>query len=202
VRRCPGWNGRLKVTGKALYAAEHDVNGAVHAVIVDASIGGGCITGIDPRAAEAQQGVLKAIHYRNAPTLPYRDNSGSNNPEGRRLGKWKVSVTRELSLAALGKSDGGAVRDHVDPRAGRPQEEPGLQRRLDPVIPSTTRNRSRYSDRSTTHSCCLSGPDGWALWPRMNMPTASVDVTVVPDLVARGELIAVFGCDGGMPTSP
>ncbi|MFD3499400.1 xanthine dehydrogenase family protein molybdopterin-binding subunit [Streptomyces sp. NPDC058678] len=78
-------DGRLKVTGKALYAAEHEVDGAVHAVIVDAGIGRGRITGIDTRAAETQQGVLKVIHHRNAPKLPYRDNSGSNNPEGRRL---------------------------------------------------------------------------------------------------------------------
>ena len=78
-------DGRLKVTGKALYAAEHDVDGAVHAVIVDASIGRGRITSIDTGAAEAHPGVLRVISHRNAPNLPYRDNPGSNNPPGRRL---------------------------------------------------------------------------------------------------------------------
>ncbi|MGP4089187.1 xanthine dehydrogenase family protein molybdopterin-binding subunit [Streptomyces sp. KR55] len=78
-------DGRLKVTGQALYAAEHDVDGAVHAVIVDASIGRGRITSIDTRDAEAHRGVLRVIHHGNAPRLPYRDNSGSNNPAGRRL---------------------------------------------------------------------------------------------------------------------
>ncbi|QIY74677.1 xanthine dehydrogenase family protein molybdopterin-binding subunit [Streptomyces sp. RLB1-33] len=78
-------DGRLKVTGKALYAAEHDVDGAVHAVIVDASIGRGRITSIDTGAAEADPGVLRVISHRNAPNLPYRDNPGSNNPPGRRL---------------------------------------------------------------------------------------------------------------------
>ncbi|GHD29063.1 carbon-monoxide dehydrogenase large subunit [Streptomyces violarus] len=78
-------DGRLKVTGKALYAAEHDVDGAVHAVIVDASVGRGRITSLDAGDAEAHPGVLKVIHHRNAPKLPYRDNSGSNNPPGRRL---------------------------------------------------------------------------------------------------------------------
>ncbi|MDQ1043003.1 xanthine dehydrogenase family protein molybdopterin-binding subunit [Streptomyces sp. V4I2] len=77
-------DGRLKVTGKAQYAAEFDVDGAVHAVIVDASIGRGRITGIDTGAAEAQPGVLRVIHHGNAPKLPYRDNAGSNNPPGRR----------------------------------------------------------------------------------------------------------------------
>lgn len=78
-------DGRLKVTGKALYAAEYDIDGAVHAVIVDASIGRGRITSIDSDAAEAHPGVLRVIHHGNAPTLPYRDNAGSNNLPGRRL---------------------------------------------------------------------------------------------------------------------
>ncbi|WP_105973812.1 xanthine dehydrogenase family protein molybdopterin-binding subunit [Streptomyces geranii] len=78
-------DGRLKVTGKAEYAAEHDIKGAVHAVIVDASIGRGRIRSIDTRAAEKHAGVLRVIHHRNAPKLPYRDNPGSNNPTGRRL---------------------------------------------------------------------------------------------------------------------
>ena len=77
-------DGRLKVTGKALYAAEHEVDGAVHAVIVDASVGRGRITSIATRDAEAQPGVLKVIHHRNTPKLPYRDNPGSNNPPGGR----------------------------------------------------------------------------------------------------------------------
>jgi xanthine dehydrogenase YagR molybdenum-binding subunit len=78
-------DGRLKVTGKATYAAEHDVDGAVHAVIVDASIGRGRITSIDTGAAEAQRGVLHVIHHGNAPKLPYKENKASNNPPGARL---------------------------------------------------------------------------------------------------------------------
>ncbi|WP_327342869.1 xanthine dehydrogenase family protein molybdopterin-binding subunit [Streptomyces europaeiscabiei] len=78
-------DGRLKVTGKAEYAAEHDIKGVVHAVIVDASVGRGRISSIDTRAAEKHAGVLRVIHHGNAPKLPYRDNAGSNNPAGRRL---------------------------------------------------------------------------------------------------------------------
>ncbi|MFJ8717268.1 xanthine dehydrogenase family protein molybdopterin-binding subunit [Streptomyces violaceus] len=78
-------DGRLKVTGKAQYAAEFDVDGVVHAVIVDASIGRGRITSIDTGVAEKHPDVLRVISHRNAPKLPYRDNSGSNNPPGRRL---------------------------------------------------------------------------------------------------------------------
>ncbi|MFI9833280.1 xanthine dehydrogenase family protein molybdopterin-binding subunit [Streptomyces sp. NPDC051913] len=78
-------DGRLKVTGRAEYAAEHDLAGTVHAVIVDASIGRGRVTSVDTRAAEAHAGVLRVIHHGNAPRLPYRDNQGSNNLPGRRL---------------------------------------------------------------------------------------------------------------------
>jgi xanthine dehydrogenase YagR molybdenum-binding subunit len=78
-------DGRLKVTGQAKYAADHEVDGVVHAVVVDSSVGRGRITGIDTTAAEAQPGVLKVISHRNAPTLPYLPNPGSLNLPGERL---------------------------------------------------------------------------------------------------------------------
>ncbi|MGW3981915.1 xanthine dehydrogenase family protein molybdopterin-binding subunit [Streptomyces mirabilis] len=78
-------DGRLKVTGKAAYAAEHDIEGVVHAVVVDSSIGRGRITGIDTRAALAQPGVLKVISHLNAPRLAYRGNPESFDPPGRQL---------------------------------------------------------------------------------------------------------------------
>ncbi|MGP3962448.1 xanthine dehydrogenase family protein molybdopterin-binding subunit [Nonomuraea sp. 3N208] len=82
-------DGRLKVTGKALYAVDHtvdhDIDAAVHAVVVDSSIGRGRMTGIDTRAALAQPGVLKVISHLNAPTLPYQRNPLPLNPPGERL---------------------------------------------------------------------------------------------------------------------
>ncbi|QJS99208.1 xanthine dehydrogenase family protein molybdopterin-binding subunit [Streptomyces asoensis] len=90
-------DGRLKVTGQAQYAADLPharttsrggtpvPEGVVHAVVVDSSVGRGRITGIDTRAAEAQPGVLKVIHHRNAPKLPYGPNPGSLNLPGERL---------------------------------------------------------------------------------------------------------------------
>jgi len=78
-------DGRLKVTGQAKYAADHEPEGALHAVVVDSSVARGRITGIDTRAAETQRGVLKVIHHRNAPKLPYRPNPGSLNLPGERL---------------------------------------------------------------------------------------------------------------------
>ncbi|MCF1593507.1 xanthine dehydrogenase family protein molybdopterin-binding subunit [Streptomyces muensis] len=77
-------DGRLKVTGRARYAADFPhtrtstpdeppaPEGAVHAVVVDSGVGRGRITGIDTRAALAQPGVLRVISHLDAPGLPYR----------------------------------------------------------------------------------------------------------------------------------
>jgi xanthine dehydrogenase YagR molybdenum-binding subunit len=84
-------DGHLKVTGRAKYAADNGpdegIEGVVHAVLVESSVGRGRITGIDTRAAEALPGVLRVIHHGNAPRLPYRDNPfpESINPPGERL---------------------------------------------------------------------------------------------------------------------
>jgi xanthine dehydrogenase YagR molybdenum-binding subunit len=78
-------DGRLKVTGAARFSADHPIEGVVHAVVVDGTVGRGRITGIDIGAATAQPGVLAVITHVNAPRLPYRDNTGSNNPPGQRL---------------------------------------------------------------------------------------------------------------------
>ncbi|WP_419998107.1 xanthine dehydrogenase family protein molybdopterin-binding subunit [Streptomyces boninensis] len=87
-------DGRLKVTGRAKYAADHQPDGVVHAVVVDSSIARGRITRIDARAAEAQRGVLKVIHHGNAPELPYRDNPGSLNLPGARLRVFQDDTVR------------------------------------------------------------------------------------------------------------
>jgi xanthine dehydrogenase YagR molybdenum-binding subunit len=78
-------DGRLKVTGRAPYAADHVIDGVVHAVVVDAHVGRGRITGIDTSAALAEPGVLRVISHLDAPRLAYLDNSGSNNLPGTRL---------------------------------------------------------------------------------------------------------------------
>ncbi|QYX75835.1 xanthine dehydrogenase family protein molybdopterin-binding subunit [Streptomyces akebiae] len=130
-------DGRLKVTGRALYAAEHDVDGAVHAVIVDSSIGRGRVTSIDTRDAEAHPGVLRVIHHRNAPKLPYRDNSGSNNPPGRRLRVFQddqvrfhgqpvaVVVATTLEAAQHGASLVKVRYDSEQPATDLTEGEPG-----------------------------------------------------------------------------
>jgi xanthine dehydrogenase YagR molybdenum-binding subunit len=62
-------DGRLKVTGRARYAAEFPVSDLAHAVLVQSTIGAGTITGIDTGAAQAMPGVLAIITPDNAPKL-------------------------------------------------------------------------------------------------------------------------------------
>ncbi len=62
-------DGRLKVTGKAHYAAEFAVPDAVYAVLVQSTVGAGTIIGFDIDAARAMPGVLAIITPDNAPKL-------------------------------------------------------------------------------------------------------------------------------------
>jgi len=63
-------DGRLKVTGKAQYAAEIPVSNVAHAVIVTSAVGRGKLLGIDTNRAERLAGVLRVITVDNAPKLP------------------------------------------------------------------------------------------------------------------------------------
>ena len=65
----PRVDGRLKVTGRATYSAEHRLDGLVHATIVHSGIAKGKILSIDSQAAENLPGVLAVMTYRNAPRM-------------------------------------------------------------------------------------------------------------------------------------
>jgi xanthine dehydrogenase YagR molybdenum-binding subunit len=79
-------DGRQKVTGKAPYAAEFEVPGVAHAVVVRSTIPGGRVASIDSASAERASGVLGVLTHRNAPRLAYRPHKGVVDPEfGERL---------------------------------------------------------------------------------------------------------------------
>ncbi|MEU0647518.1 xanthine dehydrogenase family protein molybdopterin-binding subunit [Streptomyces umbrinus] len=143
-------DGRLKVTGQAKYAADHEPDGregVVHAVVVDSSVGLGRITDIDTRAATAQPGVLKVIHHRNAPRLPYGPNPGSLNLPGERLRVFQddlvrfhgqpvavvIATTLETAqhAASLVKVDYDAKRPATDVTDAPPAGEPRTYARGD-----------------------------------------------------------------------
>ncbi len=58
-------DGRLKVTGKALYTADHNIPNVTHAVLATSSIAKGRITSIDTHAAERVPGVLAVLTHKN-----------------------------------------------------------------------------------------------------------------------------------------
>jgi xanthine dehydrogenase YagR molybdenum-binding subunit len=61
--------GREKVTGRARYAAEYPVEGVVHAVALQATIGRGEVLAVRPGEALALPGVLAVLWHGNAPRL-------------------------------------------------------------------------------------------------------------------------------------
>jgi len=75
-------DGRLKVTGRARYAAEFDIDNLAHAVLVQSTIASGEIAGFDLAAAQAVHGVLAILTPENAPRLPEQPSgqSGTSGP--------------------------------------------------------------------------------------------------------------------------
>src|SRR5579872_7378971 len=62
-------DGRLKVTGRAKYAAEFAIDNVAHAVVVQSTIPSGVITGFDLGAAQQVPGVLAILTPDNAPRV-------------------------------------------------------------------------------------------------------------------------------------
>ena len=63
-------DGRLKVTGGAIFSAEHATPRLAHAVLVQSTIPKGRIASIDTAGASAMRGVLLVLTHLNAPHLP------------------------------------------------------------------------------------------------------------------------------------
>lgn len=60
-------DGRAKVTGTALYSADHDEDRLLHGYIVTATVGHGRVAAIDATAARRMPGVLLVMTHENAP---------------------------------------------------------------------------------------------------------------------------------------
>jgi xanthine dehydrogenase YagR molybdenum-binding subunit len=79
-------DGRLKVTGRAKYAAEFEIDNLVHAVVVQSTIPSGTIAGFDLAAAQAAPGVLTILTPDNAPRLqPANEGTNLTAPEVLRI---------------------------------------------------------------------------------------------------------------------
>jgi xanthine dehydrogenase YagR molybdenum-binding subunit len=69
-------DGPLKVTGKAIYAYEHNIPNAAYGALVVSSIAKGRIRSIDTSRAAKAAGVLLVMSHQNAPKLAPRKESG------------------------------------------------------------------------------------------------------------------------------
>jgi xanthine dehydrogenase YagR molybdenum-binding subunit len=63
-------DGFAKVTGKATYSAEYQLENVAHAVLVTSTIAKGEIAAIDTKKAQSARGVLAVISHLNAPPMP------------------------------------------------------------------------------------------------------------------------------------
>src|SRR5438067_13658961 len=79
-------DGRQKVTGAATYAAEFNVPGHAHGVVVRSTVAKGRIASIDSGVAERAPGVVAVLTHQNAPRLAYRQHRAFVDPDvGERL---------------------------------------------------------------------------------------------------------------------
>jgi len=62
-------DGRVKVTGAALFSAEYPIGGLLHAALAYSTISKGVIKNIDTNAAEHAPGVVKVVTHLNAPDM-------------------------------------------------------------------------------------------------------------------------------------
>jgi len=92
--------GREKVTGRAVYAYEHPVEGVVYAWLVQATIARGTVRAVDGSEARRRDGVLEAVDV----------------DRGRRYGEPVAPVDglQELAAGLLGRAERPPEVRHVD----------------------------------------------------------------------------------------
>ncbi|MDI6100452.1 xanthine dehydrogenase family protein molybdopterin-binding subunit [Actinoplanes sp. NEAU-A12] len=83
-------DGRAKVTGQALYTADHHPPGLTHAVLVGATVPSGRVTGLDTAAASAAPGVLLVLTPANRGRL-------GQLPDGTRYDGWPPEARPPLA---------------------------------------------------------------------------------------------------------
>src|ERR1700722_17181568 len=78
-------DGRLKVTGTALYSGDVELSRMAHAVLVLSTVASGRIAAMDTEHAVRMPGVLAILTHLNAWKLPDGGRAGVNPPAGRVL---------------------------------------------------------------------------------------------------------------------
>ena len=100
------YEGRLKVTGKAKYAAEYPMKNLAYAVMVQSTVPSGVITAMDQTAAMRAQGAIAVLTPFNAPRLP----GTKTEPPATR----HVSLLQEKEVFYNGQPIAVVVADSLD----------------------------------------------------------------------------------------
>lgn len=75
-------DGRAKVTGRALFSAEHKIEGLVYGVLVGSTIAKGYIKNMVLHEAKNAPGVIDVIYYLNCPDVPGYKPAPNAEPDG------------------------------------------------------------------------------------------------------------------------
>jgi xanthine dehydrogenase YagR molybdenum-binding subunit len=87
-------DGRVKVTGRATYAYEHNIPNVLIGVLVTSTIAKGSIRSIETTAAEKAPGVLLVMTHLNAPKTPMLEKQPPAPPAGRIVQAFQDNVVR------------------------------------------------------------------------------------------------------------
>ena len=98
------YDGRAKVTGKAIYAGDYFVPGMVHGYIVQSTIPCGTLESIDTTAAEQAAGVLCILTSSNARNLPGLPHISSG----------RLSLLQDLEIHYNGQPIAVVVANHLE----------------------------------------------------------------------------------------
>ena len=111
----PRPDGPAKVLGRALYAADWQVPGLLHAVLVTSAIPAGRTSEIDASGAREETGVIRVLVHRDMPRfVPFRFNPGAAWTLDRAAMRAAVSPKTRAMLLMSPSMPSGAVLDEAD----------------------------------------------------------------------------------------
>ncbi|HTF53511.1 MAG TPA: molybdopterin cofactor-binding domain-containing protein, partial [Pseudonocardia sp.] len=112
-------DGPLKVTGRATYAAEHNVPGLVYGVIVNSTVSRGTVTAIKSDAALSAPGVLRLLSDWSKVQLAYPTNQVNffGQPVAVVVATTLEQAEHAASLVEVTYAPAPALTDIDDPRA-------------------------------------------------------------------------------------
>jgi xanthine dehydrogenase YagR molybdenum-binding subunit len=141
-------DGRVKVTGGAKYAAEHNLENVAYGVVVMSTVAAGRIKSIDDSAAKKSAGVIAVMSYVNAPKLnvPTPEAQRENRNQALSLGEPRHVPFRDPVIHYLGQHVAVVIADTLE-QATRGAEL--VKVTYDATLPRTELQKYRGEMRET-----------------------------------------------------